>query len=40
MLAADPTDTTHDVPCRGDDFAALQELIETGLGGALTDPGF
>jgi hypothetical protein len=22
------------------DFAALQELIETGLAGALTEPGF
>jgi hypothetical protein len=40
MLAADPTDTTQDVACRLDDFAALQELIETALGGALTDPGF
>jgi hypothetical protein len=40
MLAADLTDTTHDIACRGDDFAALQELIETGLAGALTDPGF
>ena len=39
MLAADPTHT-QDVACRGDDFAALQELIETALGGALTDPGF
>jgi hypothetical protein len=40
MLAVALTDTTQDVPCRGDDFTALQELIETGLGGALTDPGF
>jgi hypothetical protein len=32
--------TTQDIACRGDDFAALQELIETGLAGALTDPGF